>query len=263
MLCDVWGVLHDGVRAIPSACEALGRTREAGKPVLLVSNAPRPSAAVEAHLAALGVPRAAYDAVLTSGDLTRAHLRERPGLRAHAIRAERDGPLYEGLDIAFVAPEAADLVVATNLRDDEAETIDDYEEELGRFLALGLPFVCANPDVVVERGPKLVYCAGALADRYQAMGGRVVWFGKPHPPVYAEALKRLGVADPRRVLAIGDSIRTDLVGAARAGMPSLFVAGGVHAAEAGGEHALDRGRLARLFAAAGVDPLAVVWRLAW
>jgi len=190
----------------------------------------------------------------------------RAGQAAFHLGPERDLPLFAGLDVRLAALESADYVVCSGLRDDERETPEHYRELLERLRARNLPMICANPDVVVERGGRLIYCAGALADRYVALGGVVLYAGKPHRPIYAQALSRL--ADLRgvplllsRVLAIGDSVRTDLAGAKTAGIDSLFVTSGIHAEELGDNP--DAAALARIFAAAGVAPKAVMYELAW
>jgi HAD superfamily hydrolase (TIGR01459 family) len=268
LFVDVSGVIHDGVAAFPAACEALRRAREAGKPVLLVSNAPRPGPVVVKLLDSLGVPRDAYDGILTSGDLTRAHLAQEEWGWIHHIGPARDLPLFEGLALVFSDADEADLAVATGLVDDEVQTADDYVPVLETLYRHEVPLLCANPDILVERGHRLIPCAGALAQVYERMGGDVLYFGKPHQPVYEAAMARLSELAGRplqstRVLAIGDAVKTDLLGAARFGLSSYFVAGGIHAAEAGSANAIDMPALTGLFAASKVAPVAVTWRLRW
>ncbi len=238
LLCDVWGVLHDGLQAFEAAGEALSRFRRGGGRVILVSNAPRPGEAVAAQLDGFGVPRSAYDAVRTSGDLTREMVTERGGRPYHHIGPARDLGLFEGLEGRAAALSDADYVVCTGLFDDEIETIEDYGPALAAMRARDLLMICANPDLVVERGDRLILCAGALAAAYEAEGGRALTHGKPHPPIYRSALAigrdLLGrTPDPRRVLAVGDAIRTDVAGGHGAGLDTLLVGRGIHAAELG------------------------------
>jgi HAD superfamily hydrolase (TIGR01459 family) len=268
VLCDVWGVVHNGVAAYTDACDALARFRAGGGTVVLISNAPRPREWVVRSLDRLAVPRDAYDGLATSGDVTRAFLRGHPGESVFLIGPERDHTIFDGLPIAFGPLETADYCVCTGLFDDEKETPDDYADILARLRARSLFMVCANPDLVVERGNRLVYCAGAIADRYVNLGGDVLYAGKPHPPIYQEAFAQIAAVrgsnvPPARILAIGDSVRTDLTGATRAGIDCLFVTAGIHAEELGGRHAPDPGALALIFADAGATPKAVMHRLAW
>src|SRR5262249_9905858 len=184
VLCDVWGVVHNGVAALAPAGEALTRFRQAGGTVLLVSNAPRPGAAVVRMLDRLGVPRSAYDDIITSGDLTREFIASHPPRCVYHVGPERDRGIFAGLDLAFGSVEEADYVICTGLFDDERETPEDYRVSLERMRARRLLFVCANPDLVVERGDRLIYCAGAIADLYARIGGEVLYAGKPHRPIY-------------------------------------------------------------------------------
>jgi HAD superfamily hydrolase (TIGR01459 family) len=190
VLSDVWGVIHNGVSAFPAASEALSRFRQKGGAVSLISNAPRPGAQVIRMLDHMGVPRAAYDAIVTSGDVTRAMVAKRAGEPVYLIGPERDHTIFTGLDAPFSTPEAANYVICTGLFDDEVETPDDYRERLAALRARNLFMICANPDIVVERGDRLVYCAGALADAYAALGGEVYFAGKPHRPLYDMAKSR-------------------------------------------------------------------------
>jgi HAD superfamily hydrolase (TIGR01459 family) len=268
VLCDVWGVVHNGVAVYAGAVDALARFRAGGGTVVLISNAPRPREWVVRSLDRLAVPRASYDGLVTSGDVTRAFLAGHPGETVLLIGPERDHTIFDGLGVAFGAVEAADYAVCTGLYDDEAETPEDYGDLLARMRQRALFMVCANPDLVVERGDRLVYCAGAIADRYANLGGEVMYAGKPHRPIYQEAFAQIAAARGadvplERVLAIGDSVRTDLAGAAQAGIDCLFVTGGIHAEELGGRHAPDLGALALMFAEAGVAPTAVMPRLVW
>lgn len=268
VLCDVWGVVHNGVAAFPEACDALARFRGDGGTVVLITNAPRPGSVVMRLLDKLAVPRNAYDDIVSSGDVTRAVIAARPEKRVFHIGPARDLPIFDGLNLQFVALEAAEYVVCTGLADDETETPESYREILGKLRARELAMLCANPDVVVERGEKLVYCAGALADLYGEFGGEVIYAGKPHRPIYAQAIERVAVLRGRspphsRVLAIGDSVRTDLKGATAFGVDCLFVTAGIHAEELGGRHNPSPAALARIFANAGLAPKAVTPRLKW
>ncbi len=266
LLSDVWGVVHNGLAAFPHACDALMRARARGLTVVLITNAPRPSAVVARQLDKLHVPREAYDAIVSSGDVTRAVIESRPGQRLFHLGPERDRSMFSGFNVAPL--ESADYVVCTGLDDDEVETPDDYRARLETMLARKLFMVCANPDVVVERGPQLVYCAGAIADLYATMGGEVLYAGKPYWPIYDMALDKAQAASGSRaalsrVLAIGDSVRTDLKGARAVGVDFLFVTSGIHAEELGGRERPDGALLKTTFAAAGEMPKAVMRELTW
>ena len=220
LLCDVWGVVHNGVAAFAPACEALTRFRAERGTVILITNAPRPGASVQRILDRLNVPHDAYDAITSSGDVTRGIVENRLRERVFHLGPQRDLSIFTGLDVAFAPVEDADYVVCSGLFDDTRETPDSYRELLAAMRARSLFMVCANPDIVVERGDELVYCAGALADAYAALGGEVLYCGKPHVPIYEAALGKAarfrgGEVPPLdRVLAIGNSVRTDLKGAA-------------------------------------------------
>jgi HAD superfamily hydrolase (TIGR01459 family) len=269
VLSDVWGVVHNGEAATVEACDALARLRQRGGTVILITNAPRPGAVVARRtLDRLGVPRAAYDGIVSSGDVTHALIAARAGERVFHIGPERDLPIFEGLDAPLAPLETADYAVCSGLTDDTVETPQDYRGLIDRMRERALPMICANPDVVVERGDQLVYCAGAIADLYAAAGGDVIYAGKPYRPIYDQALAMAEAArgtavQRRRVLAIGDSVRTDLKGAAAFGVDCLFVTAGIHAEELGHRDAPDAGALAEIFAAAGVAPKAVMRRLTW
>jgi HAD superfamily hydrolase (TIGR01459 family) len=268
VLSDVWGVVHNGIAATAEACDALTRFRAGGGTVVLITNAPRPGANVRAILDRLAVPHSAYDAIVSSGDVARALIVARAGERVFHIGPERDLPMFEGLDAPITELERADYAVCSGLFDDTVETPQDYQPLVERMRARTLPMICANPDVVVERGDKLVYCAGAIADLYAAAGGDVVYAGKPYRPIYEQALSvaeaaRGAPVEHHRLLAIGDSVRTDLKGAAAMGIDSLFVTAGIHAEELGERHDPDTLALSNIFAAAGVVPKAVMRRLTW
>jgi HAD superfamily hydrolase (TIGR01459 family) len=269
LLCDVWGVVHNGLRSFPAACEALRRFRASGGTVILITNAPRPGAAVVRILERFKVPPEAYDAIVSSGDVTRAIVESRLSQKVFHLGPQRDLPIFAGLNVSFAPAETADYVVCSGLFDDTRETPDDYHGLLAAMRERALFMVCANPDIVVERGEILVYCAGALADAYAELGGEVLYCGKPHAPIYEAALGqaarvRGGTPPPlNRVLAVGDSIRTDLTGAGRFGIDCLFIVSGLHAGDLGGSGALDRADLRRMFSTAGVTPKAVMRALQW
>ena len=269
LLCDLWGVVHNGLEAFPAACDALRRFRAAGGSVIFITNAPRPSGAVERILDRLKVPREAYDAIVSSGDVTRGVVESRLSQRLFHLGPQRDLPIFAGLKVSFAPVETADYVVCSGLFDDTRETPDDYRELLAAMRGRGLFMVCANPDIVVERGETLVWCAGALADAYAEIGGEVLYCGKPHAPIYEAALGqaarvRGGTPPPlNRVLAIGDSIRTDLTGAAMFGIDCLFIVSAIHAGDFREPGALDPSELQRMFGAAGVTPKAVMQKLQW
>jgi HAD superfamily hydrolase (TIGR01459 family) len=268
LLCDVWGVVHNGVLAFPHACDALMRARARGAAVILITNAPRPSTVVARQLEKLHVPRETYDAIVSSGDVTRAVVEARPGQSLFHLGPERDRSIFSGLDVHFGPLSNADYVVCSGLDDDDVETPDDYRARLAAMLKRNLFMVCANPDVVVERGDKLVYCAGSIADLYAGMGGEVLYAGKPYRPIYDLALAKAQAAAGRkvaasRVLAVGDSVRTDLRGAHTVGVDFLFVTSGIHAEELGGRERPDSKALNATFVAAGEVPKAVMRELTW
>jgi len=268
VLCDIWGVVHNGLAAHAEACDALARYRAGGGTVILITNAPRPSPWVIHQLDRFGVRVDAYDAVMTSGDLTRKVVADRKGGAVFHIGPQRDISIFDGLDVRFVPVEAAEYVVCSGLFDDTTETPDDYRDLMAAMRGRGLFMVCANPDLVVERGDERVYCAGAIADLYDAMGGDVLYTGKPHRPIYDAALLKAAsvrgaAVSPGRMLAIGDSLRTDITGARTLGIDGLFVYGGIHAEELGPCQTPSREALSGMFAAAGVTPQAVTPRLVW
>ena len=269
VLSDVWGVIHNGVAATREACDALMRFRQQGGSVVLITNAPRPGTVVAAMtLDALGVPRQAYDGIVSSGDVTHALIAARAGRPVFHIGPERDIGLFDGLNAPLAILETADYAVCSGLANDAVETPQDYRELIERMRRRALPMICANPDIVVERGEQLVYCAGAIAELYAAAGGCVIYAGKPHRPIYEQALRIAATVrghspERKRVLAIGDSVRTDLIGAAGFGIDFLFVTAGIHAEELGARDDPDAHALAGMFAAAGLFPTAVMRRLVW
>ena len=268
VLSDVWGVIHNGIASHPHACDALMRMRARGGVVVLITNAPRPSEVVARQLERLHVPRETYDAIVSSGDVTRSVIKERRGQSLYHLGPERDRSIFSGLDVKFAPPETADYVVCSGLEDDESDTPDDYRPLLESMLARKLFMVCGNPDVVVERGSTLVYCAGAIADLYATMGGKVLYAGKPYRPIYEMAVTKAESAAGRkislgRVIAVGDSVRTDLRGARTMGLDFLFVTSGIHAEELGSREEPDHAALTATFTAAGGMPKAVMRELRW
>jgi HAD superfamily hydrolase (TIGR01459 family) len=262
VLSDVWGVVHNGLKAFPDACDALAKFRAKGVQVVLITNAPRPREAVIKQIDGFGVPRDAYDDIVSSGDVTRAVIKSRPGQTIYHLGPPRDKPIFAGLDVEFAPLDRADYVVCSGLENDDDETAEDYRMRLEQMLARKQFMLCGNPDVVVERGPRLVYCAGAIADLYKSMGGDVLYAGKPYRPIYDLAMARLsGAPALERVLAIGDSLRTDLAGANALGVDFLFLTAGIHAGDFGAPDNLDSTALRQAFA--GRMPKAIMRRLIW
>jgi HAD superfamily hydrolase (TIGR01459 family) len=267
VFCDVWGVLHDGVRAYPGANDALPRFRAGGGLVLLLSNAPLPADSVARVLDEKGVRREAYDAIVSSGDIARARLAETGTKRIHHIGPKRDLPLFVGTELARVPLQEAETLVVTGLLRDTVETAEDYRPLLAQARDRDLELLCANPDLHVEVGDRILPCAGVLGALYEALGGRVYWAGKPFAVAYDAAFAVVrslrGAVDKKRVLAIGDAVRTDLAGAAGAGLDALFITGGIHreAVTVGGF--VDRDRLAALLGPETRTTLAAIPALVW
>ena len=252
LISDIWGVVHNGVVAFPEACEALQTFRKQGGTVVMLTNSPRPTPAVQEQLRDLRVPDDCYDDIVTSGDLSRHYIAARPGQPLYQIGPDRDGPVFHGLDVTFAPLEDARYIVCTGLFDDEVETAEDYREILHAALTRKLPMICANPDIIVERGHKMIYCAGAIAELYRELGGDVTFYGKPHLPAYQRAFElaaaRRSAAVPReRMLAIGDSVRTDLAGANNSGIACVFVTRGIHSADFASLEELDAATSKQLF----------------
>jgi HAD superfamily hydrolase (TIGR01459 family) len=270
LLCDVWGVIHNGREAFAEACAALAHWRETVGPVVLISNAPRPAREVKLQMAGLGVPPAAWSELITSGDVTRTLLAQRtPGPAYRIDRGDHDAPLYDGLGLAFAPIDTAKFIACTGPVDDEVETPEDYRALLTTAAALGLPMICANPDKVVQRGDKLVYCGGALAELYETLGGTAIMAGKPYAPIYdaglAKAAELFGAPLAKsRVLAVGDGIATDVAGANAHGLDVLFIPGGIHGAETRGQDGqLDPAAAQALLAAAGAHAAYAMDQLVW
>jgi HAD superfamily hydrolase (TIGR01459 family) len=233
ILCDVWGVIHNGRAAFTEACDALVKFRAQGGQVSLITNAPVPEAQVVRYFEPLGVPRAAFDLCVSSGDATRAELAAHPDRSVWRMGGdegwEHDRFLFDGLGLTFIDNDSADLLLCIGLRDQVNDQPEDYREELGRAVAKGLPMLCANPEKQVRVGGRLYWCAGALAAIYEDLGGQVIYPGKPYAPIYQLAIARLtGLkAKPQRILCIGDSPATDVRGARLQGFDSLYVGTGL------------------------------------
>jgi HAD superfamily hydrolase (TIGR01459 family) len=271
-ILDLWGVLHDGTAPFPGVLAALGELRQRQKRIAILSNAPRRAALVAERLTEIGIPPALYDHIHSSGEEAWQHLKRRDddfyralGRACYHIGPPRDDNMLEGIDLEVVdAVEAAEFILNTGPWGWN-ETVADYQPVLDGGRAHDLPMVCANPDlVVVHRGSRVI-CAGALAQRYEEMGGRVRWHGKPFPEVYESCFALLQVPDRRRILAVGDSLRTDIAGANGVGIDSLLVAGGIHAEEfgLGPGRVPDRDRLAQAVAASGHVPSAAIAHFRW
>ncbi len=269
LISDVWGVVHNGLAAHPPACDALVEYRRRGGRVVLLTNAPRPCGSIHRQLADLGVPRDAYDDLVTSGDVTRETLMARPERRIAHVGPDRDLPIYEDLPHRLVGDDDADIVVCSGLVDDLTETPDDYRDRLAALAGRGLHMLCANPDLIVERGEDKVWCAGALAKIWaEDFGGEVTLLGKPHAPVYAEVRRRIDglagrpVADDR-ILAIGDGLPTDIRGAVSQGLDVLFVTAGIHGDDFGAPDTPDPARVAERLRTEGLAITGFLPRLVW
>lgn len=267
-LCDIWGVMHNGERPFPEAVNACQRFRGEGGLVLLLSNSPRPHQPVAHQLAGIGVPDNAYDAIVTSGDASRNLMSEKPGLCVFHLGPERDLPLFAGLEVELGDLEDADYVLLSGLYDDLTETPGDYKGLLARIMSRNLVMICANPDLQVERGDRLIYCAGALAAAYEKLGGEVIYPGKPHKPIYDLALARIaeikGAQVPRNeILCIGDGLRTDIAGAAAANMDALYVASALHIDGAVSDAPLKGCTVNALFCESEIKPVAAQKGLVW
>ena len=236
LILDLWGVVHNGVEPYPGVLDCMSKLHEAGKKVVLLSNAPRTSDKVKDQVAGFGVPREAYDVLVTSGDVTRLHVERRDddwhaalGQNYFHVGPKRDHGLLHGTGVDEVDDLAdADFVLTSGLYDDDVDTQADYDDLFAQARAMNLPMICANPDLSVMRGDKMVLCAGSLAVHYENMGGNVRYNGKPHAPGYELCFERLAGIDKSRIIGVGDSFRTDIAGANNVGIDSLFVLGGIH-----------------------------------
>ena len=259
---DIWGVLHNGVKPFACAVSACQNFRALGGKVILVSNSPRPRSGVEKQLDHIGVPKDVYDAILTSGDVSRVLIAAFEGHPVFHLGPERDVPVFVGTGVELASAIEAMAIVCTGLFDDETEIPHDYDAQLKAFVRKRLPMICVNPDKTVERGGRIVYCAGALAQAYEKLGGNVVYAGKPFAPIYEEAFliaaQLLGrPVDKSRILAIGDGVTTDIGGALAAGVRAVYIASAVDVAK--GENIIDAA--VRLFPDAAGRPVAVMTAL--
>jgi len=269
-ILDLWGVVHDGVNPYPGVLDCMQRLVDAGKRVVLLSNAPRRADDVVRRIAAIGVPGGLYHAVMSSGEEAWRHLQRRDDLFYTGlgkvclhICSDRDLEIREGLGLAYVEdPGLADFILNTGPAGWD-DTIEDYRAVLAAARERDLKMVCANPDLTVMHGAKMALCAGALAVHYEEIGGTVRWHGKPYRSVYESCFELIGVADPARILAIGDSLRTDIAGANGAEIDSLLIAGGLHASEFAPGGRLDVEAIDKAAAAAGVRPSLVAARFSW
>jgi HAD superfamily hydrolase (TIGR01459 family) len=269
LFCDVWGVVHNGHIAFKDACAALSKFREGGGTVILVSNAPVPAFRVAAMLAQRHVPQSAWDEIISSGALALTYIKDQGYARVHGIGPrDRDAAFFKHCSAALAPLGEAQAIVCTGLTNDVDETPEDYRQLLEQALARKLPFVCANPDLVVDVGGQHYWCAGAIAELYDGMGGDVYWAGKPHRSAY-EAAKRAAeilrgkAVDPNQCLVIGDALRTDITGAQRFGVDALFVASGIHKTEVMDGAHISKDKLAALFADPAPPAIAAMPELKW
>ena len=268
LLSDIWGVLHDGQTVNDCTVEALSAFRKQGGKVILITNAPRPNAHIRAQLDSLGVPHDSYDAVVTSGDVTRAELIKIGKKKVFHLGHERNLVLFEGLGLELVGEEEAEMICCTSLLDNLTETPDDYDDLLHRLAKRHLPFVCANPDRIADQGGHLAYCAGALADRYEAYGGEIIMAGKPEAPIYEACLAKFAEINGEPVaksdlLIIGDALPTDMRGAHYQKIDALFITAGIHAQDFGPMEAPEDERVSLRLTHEDVETVGFMTRLAW
>ena len=267
ILCDVWGVLHNGQSVYRQAEDALVRYREGGGQVVLLTNSPRRNLGVATQLDDLRVSRQAYDAIVTSGDVTR-RLISHAGENVFHLGPSRDLPLFEGLGKQLTGIDDCQAVVCTGLFEDEIETPEDYRDRLSALAERQIPFICANPDLVVERGERMIYCAGSLAKLYAELGGKTQVAGKPHNPIYKLAEQRLaeinGSSMPQEnIIAIGDGMPTDVTGALSNGFDLLYISAGIHSASYGPADDPNEAELREFLAANNAEPTVWMPRLCW
>ena len=244
-LCDIWGVVHNGITCYEAAAHALSQHRKAGGIVILVTNAPRTTNGVIQQLNDISVPPQSYDRVVTSGDVTQTLVNDHARGKVYHLGPARDLSIFEGIAVEKVVLKEAHAVLCTGLAHDDVETPDDYTDLLSRMKALNLPMICANPDKIVRKGNRLLYCAGALAEKYAKLGGSVLMAGKPYEPIYDLALKKAAALagktiEKSKVLAIGDGPETDIRGAADYGIAAVLIADGVTDASDGLDATLAR-----------------------
>lgn len=264
IFCDVWGVLHNGVEARLFAGEALRAFRNQGGAVVLITNSPRRRDAVGTQLDMIGVDPQAYDRIVTSGDVTR-DLIAAGSDRVYFIGPDRDRPLLEGLGVEVAGLDDAGIVVCTGLFDDENETADQYVSILEDFKKRNFSLICANPDLVVERGTRLIPCAGSIAALYEQIGGKTLIAGKPHAPIYEAAMEQAGQLRDSitndRILAIGDGMPTDVKGAQDFGLDLLYISDGIHTAQYTEAAKVHEGRLEAFLQRNSAQPVGWMQRL--
>ncbi len=267
LLCDAWGVIHNGRTLFDGVAEALTEFRQTRGPVIILTNAPRLSSVIPAQLDRLGLPREAYDHVVTSGDATRAAVAAMAEKPFYRLGPDKDDTLFSALPVSFVPLEDAEIIFCTGPINDEVDTPDDYREMLTGAADRGLPMICANPDKVVKFGDKLIYCAGAIGDVYEELGGEVILCGKPHDPIYdlsRQILREMDLPADARILAIGDGLHTDILGANNQNIDVAFVADGIFSDDSRGDDgALDADKLATLLARHDVHAQYGLDRLRW
>ncbi len=268
LLCDAWGVIHNGVNVFDGVVEALTQFRATRGPVLILTNAPRLNDVIPPQLDRLGLPREAYDGVVTSGDATRAAIEAFAGQPCFRIGPTKDDTLFEALDLSFVKLTQASFILCTGLFDDASETPEDYRDMLTTAKDLNLPMVCANPDIVVQLGNRMIYCGGAIAKLYEQIGGTTILAGKPHNPIYELAYDRLAEFSDgerhSRILAIGDGLQTDILGANRQALDVVFVARGIFSGAAKNDAGeFDPATLATLLGEHDVHAATAMEHLVW
>lgn len=264
--CDIWGVIHNGRDVFETATQACQTFKEKGGYVVLISNAPRPSYSVEEQFGYFGITSDMYDKIITSGDVTRALIKSHANLPMFHLGPHRDRPILDGLNVTLTSAEKAQVVLCTGLFDDETETPEDYRTMLEDFHARNVPMICANPDIKVERGNALVYCAGALAEAFGHMNGKVLYAGKPYAPIYNEASAQLKQLSGKpiaksRILCIGDGLYTDIAGAENNGFASVYIASGLHMGQQGSD--FSPVMLKHLFRNSSSPPIAAQDHLKW
>jgi len=264
--CDVWGVVHNGEVINPTAVEALINFRKTGAAVVLVTNAPRPSNEIEGELLAMGVPTDAFDALVSSGEVTRDLIASYQGKTIYRLGPQSDDGLFDGIDVKFGMLEQANAIICSDL--EYGREPSDYADDVLEWKSRKLPFICANPDKFVEIGDQLIYCGGALADVYEEAGGEVIMAGKPFAPIYTKAadlaLATRGIAlTDQKVVAIGDSARTDATGAAAIDAGFLFISGSIHAHDLGDFDQPDQALMQQLLAPTGANVVGFNPKLVW
>ncbi len=261
--CDIWGVLHNGKTVYREALEACQEFKKTGKSIILITNAPKTRMFVEAKLKELKIPESCYDDIVTSGDVTQELIKQYSKKPLFHLGPEGDESIFEGIDIKFSTKEKAQVILCSGLMDDENETPEIYRDDLKNFVNKNIPMICANPDIQVERGDRLIYCAGALAKLYADLGGVALYAGKPHCKIYEAAFKKLnniksGI-DPKKVLCIGDGINTDIHGARNNGLDAIFIASNIYVKQ----KSLNRDLLLELFGQIKEKPIAAQNSLVW